>query len=233
MENLHVVFLLAFILGLVFEYFVERKTWRWFLALSLLFSVASARAQTNLVVSTNTVVTTNKVVLIPYAAPTVPPPAIPALSGITSVIINQLIDDSPYITNGSVSVDISGLYNSSNPHGTGKMGLFGAVTFPAAQQLAVGIGGGEMAHHSFITPVTFTVGTSLTNLPAILGKWYAFGSDGILYDFSGKQLGNWAATGFFHNWTISQKVNLGIKFGVYDDSVIPGIGYFGALTGTF
>lgn len=199
-----------------------------------LLMAARAGAQTpKVVVTTNTVVTTNSVVLIPYAAPTVQPPAIPALSGITSVIINQLIDDSPYITNGVVSVDVSGLYNSSNPHGTGKMGLFGDVTFPAAQQMSVGIGAGEMAHHSFVTPVTITVGTSLTNLPAILGKWYAFASDGVLYDFTGKQVGNWAGSGFFHNWTISPKVNLGIKFGVYDDSVIPGIGYFGGITGTF
>jgi hypothetical protein len=162
-----------------------------------------------------------------------PPPVIPALAGLTSVIINQLRDDAPYITNGRVSVDLSGLYNSANPHGKGKFGMFGDITVPAAQQLSIGLGGGEMAHHSFITPVTFTVGTSLTNLPTVLGKWYAFAGDGVLYDFTGKQVGNWAATGLFHNWTINSKVNVGLKFGVYDDSVIPGIGYFGALTGTF
>ena len=165
--------------------------------------------------------------------PTVPPPALPALSGIAGVIANQLVDDVPYITNGSVSVDLAALYNASNPKGTGHMGMFGDVLFPVAKQGAVGIGGGEMAHHSFISPVAITLGTTLTNLPAILGKWYAYVADGPLYDFTGKEVGNWACSGFFHNWTVSQKVNIGLKLGVYDDSVIPGIGYFAALTGTF
>jgi hypothetical protein len=183
-------------------------------------------------------ITNNGIVYIPYVAPTpvptnAPVPAIPALSGITGIIANALIDDIPYVSNGVVGVDLAGLYDSSNPHGTGKVGVFGDITFPTAKQLAVGIGGGEMAHHGFITPISFTIGTTLTNLPTVLGKWYVFTSDGPLYDFTGKEVGNWNATGAFHNWTINSKVNVGLKFGVYDDSVISGIGYFGALTGTF
>lgn len=165
--------------------------------------------------------------------PAVPTPAIPALSGIAGVIANQLVDDAPYITNGNVSVDLAALYNSSNPKGTGHLGIFGDIVFPVAKQGAIGIGGGEMARHSFISPVTITLGTTFTNLPAVLGNWYGYIGDGPLYDFTGKQVGNWACTGLFHNWKVSTKVNLGVKFGVYDDSVIPGIGYFGALTGTF
>ena len=177
--------------------------------------------------------TTNHQTVVSNVTMTVSPPAFPALSGIVGTIGNSLIDDSPYITNGIAEADLVGLYNSSNPKGTGKVGFFGDVTFPTTKQSAVGIGAGIMAHHSFVTPISLTLGTTLTNLPAALGKVYTFISDGPLYDFTGKQVGNWAATGFFKSWTINPKYSIGIKGGVYDDSVIPGIGWFGDVEFTF
>ena len=161
------------------------------------------------------------------------PVVIPALSGLESLIITNLIDDLPYVSNKVVIVDVAALYNPSNPKGKGKIGEFGSITLPTSQQSSVGIGFGEMAHRSFITPVNFTVGTTLQHLPAALGNVYSFVGDGVLYDFTGKQLGNWVEAGFFKHWDISKGMGLGLKVGTFNDSVIPGIGWFGALTGTF
>jgi hypothetical protein len=169
----------------------------------------------------------------PVPAPISPPSAIPALGGVLGVIASNLVDDVPYVSNGVVSATVAALYNASNPTGKGKVGFYGDVTFPATKQTAVGIGAGELAHQSFITPLTLTFGTTLTNLPAAIGKVYAFAGDGVLYDFTGKQVGNWVCAGFFKNWTINSKVNIGLKVGTFNDSVLPGIGWFGAITGTF
>jgi hypothetical protein len=158
---------------------------------------------------------------------------LPGLPGVFGVILNNLVDDAPYVTNGKVSVDFAALFNSSNPKGTGHVGEYGQLTLPMSQQSAVGLGGGYVAGHSFITPVTLTVGTTLTNLPAAIGKVYSFVGDGVLYDFTGKQIGNWVCAGFYKNWTINNSVNLGLKVGTYNDSVVPGIGWFAAITGTF
>jgi hypothetical protein len=204
------------------------------LILFALFIFNQARAQDFIQLSHVIAMEAADAVTNPVVAPTnVIPPAVTLPSGVLSVVLSHLADDAPYITNGTFGADVAVLYNESNPIGKGKVGFFGDLTVPMSQQTSVGLGAGTMTHRSFLTPVTFTAGTTLTNLPAAIGKVYSFVSDGVLYDFTGKQVGNWAAAGFFKNWTINSKVNIGLKFGAYDDSVIPGIGYFGAITGTF
>jgi len=161
-----------------------------------------------------------------------PAPAIPALSGVAGVILSNLVDLAPYVSN-RVALDVVGLYNPSNPKGLGKVGEFGDITIPLTKQSAAGFGGGDMAHRAFVTPFTLSLGTTLTNLPSALGHVYTFVAAGPLYDFSGKEFGAWSSAGFYKAWTINPTTTIGLKLGTYDDSVIPGVGWFVGLTGTF
>lgn len=155
-------------------------------------------------------------------------PAVSPNGGLFGLLTNLLVDDAAYVTN-KMSLDVDALYNSSIPHGKGKFGWFGAITVPMSQQSAVGIGGGSLAGRTFVTPVTLNVGTTVTWLPRLFGKVYTFVGDGLLYDSTGKQFGNWEAVGFYKSWDIGKGWNLGAKGGQFDDSVLPGIGWFGGL----
>jgi hypothetical protein len=193
---------------------------------------------TTTIAPVTTPIASSPLTVTPFAATTAPatnatPSAIPALPGAVGWIADQLVDDAPYISNGVVQADVAVLFNKSNPVGTGHVGVYGDIVFPSSKQSAVGVGGGYVAKRGFVTPVTLTLGTTMTNLPAAIGNVYSFASDGLLYDFNGQAFGNWAAVGFFKNWTLSRQMSLGIKVGTYDDSVVPGIGWFFDVCGTF
>jgi hypothetical protein len=142
---------------------------------------------------------------------------------ITSSLVNNFIDATPYFKNQIINLDGAYLYNPSQH----TMGYFFGADIPIGSQGSLGAGALHLGKQWDAMPISLKLGITI-NYPWI-GKVYNYIGSGSIYDVTDSKFGTYSVLGGVRTWELGKRWNISLGFGVSDISTYKGLDIDGVI----